>query len=429
MNALNCALGACAAPSCCRPVLRTVAHTTCGASLPHCLGSCGIAACAWQARGPVPSCAGLGGLYASAGGAAPGSAAQRAALRARLARQLAAPLLVGRRLCWRPAAAVPGRSAAGPACHRCVRLRGQHPAGYHPGPPPAQLGTLAPSLFRLAPAPPTCVVHARSACTSGTGSPVTALSSYRLGRNTTVLLSGHASGELRLHLLHHPPAPSGSGDSGWEAAEDEWEAATAAGTGSGAPLRMSLMHALPPEALLCGCSSGGATGTCTAIGEQAPAASGDTQAASAMPAAGSPPRCPPITAVHASGRGGNVASTAVVVDAAGALAVLKHGGAAYRGGESAARLSLLAPGPLLHPGLLRLPRMPRLCCATHCRTPGCLLPRPHPLAACSAHPAAVCAGAAPRGAAAAAPGRRCNSAEQPGVCHSTAGTSRCSRHA
>lgn len=174
------------------------------------------------------------------------------------------------------------------------------------------------------------------------------MGSYRLSSNATVLLSGHASGELRLHLLRHPPAPSGGSQGGWEDAEDEWETAAAADTGVGAPLRLSLIESLPPEALLCGCGGGTAPGTCAAAGSEAGAAGGAADAASAA-AAKSQARCPPIAAIHGSGRGGSVASTAVVTDAAGALAVLKHGGPGNAGGELAAMVDFLPPCLLLQP--------------------------------------------------------------------------------
>ena len=39
---------------------------------------------------------------------------------------------------------------------------------------------------------------------TGTASPVTALAAFRVSRNTSVLLSGHGSGEVRLHALLLP---------------------------------------------------------------------------------------------------------------------------------------------------------------------------------------------------------------------------------
>ncbi|KAL4440364.1 hypothetical protein ABPG75_003365 [Micractinium tetrahymenae] len=208
------------------------------------------------------------------------------------------------------------------------------------------VGDAAGGLLLLSPGGQVLAQHA-----TGTGSPVTAASSYRMGHNATVLLSGHASGELRLHLLQHPFAPIAGSQPGWEDAEDEWEqaaAAAATGTGSGMALQLSLQEVLPAEALLCGCAAGQAAGTCAAT--DGAAAAGAAEAVAASTTAESQPSCPPIAAVHGSGRGGNVASTVVVVDAAGALAVLKHGGPS-NSGVRIVRRSRLGQQPVA----LRLP--------------------------------------------------------------------------
>lgn len=143
---------------------------------------------------------------------------------------------------------------------------------------------------------------------------MTALGSYLLGRNATVLLTGHAGGELRLHLLQHPPTAAGPRN-GWEGWEEEEEEDP---SGSSAGLELSLLDALPPEALLCGagsCGAGQASGTCGAGGD------------------GAPGGCPPIAALWTSGRAGAVAAVVVASDASGGLAVIKHGGPAGGGGE------------------------------------------------------------------------------------------------
>lgn len=119
---------------------------------------------------------------------------------------------------------------------------------------------------------------------AGAASPVTALGSYRLSRNTTVLLTGHRSGQVRLHALLAPAR--------------------------GVEPSISLLAALAPEALLCGADAascgGQGGGTCAA------AATGVGQA------------CAPITALHASPRGFPATTTITSVDALGRLAVMKH---------------------------------------------------------------------------------------------------------
>ncbi|PRW39063.1 hypothetical protein C2E21_7072 [Chlorella sorokiniana] len=135
---------------------------------------------------------------------------------------------------------------------------------------------------------------------TGTPSPVTALGSYRFGHNTTVLLTGHASGELRLHTLLSPPGAQRRSSGSWEdAAADGFHPS------------ISLLEAIQPEALLC------STPAAAACGNSSGSSSGACAASSG---------CAPITSVHSLARGGMAAATIVAADGLGRLAVLKHGG-------------------------------------------------------------------------------------------------------
>ena len=187
---------------------------------------------------------------------------------------------------------------------------------------------------------------------------MTAVGSYRLRRNATVLLTGHASGELRLHLLEQQPPPAAASAAASEAPTQQqllcgaWEAKEE-GCGA-APLTLSLLEAFAPEAVLCSfppavvnCSSGQQAGACAA-------------------------GCAPIRVVLGAGRGGGtVAATAVVADALGRLAVLKHGGPTGAGGEFEESCWL----PCCHFGVADVPlEMPNTCqhftdlpplCCTH----------------------------------------------------------------
>ena len=187
---------------------------------------------------------------------------------------------------------------------------------------------------------------------------MTAVGSYRLRRNATVLLTGHASGELRLHLLEQQPPPAAASAAASEAPTQQqllcgaWEAKEE-GCGA-APLTLSLLEAFAPEAVLCSfppavvnCSSGQQAGACAA-------------------------GCAPISVVLGAGRGGGtVAATAVVADALGRLAVLKHGGPTGAGGEFEESCWL----PCCHFGVADVPlEMPNTCqhftdlpplCCTH----------------------------------------------------------------
>jgi hypothetical protein len=169
-----------------------------------------------------------------------------------------------------------------------------------------------------------------------------------------MLLTGHASGELRLHVLEQQQPPTAAVATAAAAAAptqqqrlcSAWEAEEE-GCGA-APLTLSLLEAFAPEAVLCAtppasanCSSGQQAGACAA-------------------------GCAPITAVLGAGRGGGmVAATAVVVDSLGRLAVLKHGGPTGAGGEfctscCSPRLSLWCRG--LHHGRTPTPVVLTLTC-------------------------------------------------------------------
>lgn len=147
---------------------------------------------------------------------------------------------------------------------------------------------------------------------AGTPSPITALGSYRLSRNTSVLVTGHESGELRLHTLLLPQAGAHS----------------AAGPADDSPPQAALspLQAFPATEVLC--STPHAAAACGKPGQPA----GTCAAA----AAGAAPACAPIVSIYSHGAAGTAAATAVIVDALGRLAVLKHGGPTGKGGEACA---------------------------------------------------------------------------------------------
>ena len=154
---------------------------------------------------------------------------------------------------------------------------------------------------------------------AGAASPVTALAAFRLSRNTTVLLSGHASGELRLHalLLPTPASSAQQRAAAWQEESDE-----------DAPPQpsLALLQVLAPDALLCATPS--AVPSCGRAAQQQQQQQQQQGACAAAEAAG----CAPITSLHAAARGSSGAATAVAVDARGRLAVLKYG---RQGGERA----------------------------------------------------------------------------------------------
>ena len=153
------------------------------------------------------------------------------------------------------------------------------------------------------------------------------MSSYRLSRNATVLLTGHRCGELRLHLLlldSSLPLEELDGrrqqqrqDPGAAAACTDGAAAGATPPGpscaaEGPRLALSLLKAFPAEEVLCGGGDHLEPG----------AAAG----AAALPTATPTPSsaCAPIAVLYAMGARGNVAAAAVALDASGRLAVLRH---------------------------------------------------------------------------------------------------------
>lgn len=150
---------------------------------------------------------------------------------------------------------------------------------------------------------------------------MTALGSYRFGHNTTLLLTGHASSELRLHTLLVPPGTQRRGGSSWEDAAAD-----------GLLPSISLLEAFQPEAVLC---STPAAATCGSESGSS-VGSGSSGSSNGSPGAcAASPGCAPITSIHSLARGGMAAATVVVADGLGRLAVLKHGGPNGLGGELA----------------------------------------------------------------------------------------------
>ncbi|KAI3431455.1 hypothetical protein D9Q98_004507 [Chlorella vulgaris] len=172
---------------------------------------------------------------------------------------------------------------------------------------------------------------------TGTLSPATALGSYLLRPNTTVLVTGHASGELRLHSLVQPLAAS-------RKQPDREEQLEVDGSSSVPWLDLTLMQVFTPTAMLCGSAlvGGSSCHSQQQPQQQQQQQQGEEQvhmcpAIEQEPAAGI---CPPITQVHGVGRGGGVASTLVITDAAGRLAVLKHGGPSIKEAQVVRRVTL-----------------------------------------------------------------------------------------
>ncbi|KAL4856410.1 hypothetical protein ACK3TF_003207 [Chlorella vulgaris] len=170
---------------------------------------------------------------------------------------------------------------------------------------------------------------------TGTLSPVTALGSYLLRPNITVLVTGHASGQLRLHSLVQPLAAS-------HKQPDQEEQLEAEGSSSVPWLDLTLMQVFPQTAVLCGTALVGGSSCHSQHHQQQQQQQGQEQvhtcpAIEQEPAAGT---CPPITQVHGVGRGGGVASTLVITNAAGRLAVLKHGGPSIKEAQEVRRVTL-----------------------------------------------------------------------------------------
>ena len=262
-------------------------------------------------------------LHRAAGGAAAGAARGSPALPAAAARPNRGgwrPAGCGRR-CRQPALPVPGRSAGGAAPHgwvapwgrrlRCLwrALQATHALLWHAIAQAPPLPELQHSCLNPPPIHP---------CTAGTASPVTALGSYRFGQNTTVLLTGHASSELRLHTLLVLPGTQRRGGSSWEDAAAD-----------GLLPSISLLEAFQPEAVLC--STPGAA-TC---GSESGSSGGSGSSNGSPGACAASPGCAPITSIHSLARGGLAAATVVVADGLGRLAVLKHGGPTGLGGKLA----------------------------------------------------------------------------------------------
>jgi hypothetical protein len=135
-----------------------------------------------------------------------------------------------------------------------------------------------------------------------------------------VLLSGHASGELRLHTLLQAPPLDGAArweDNGDLLSEQQQQ------------LQLALsQQVLPPAETTCSPLST-AAGVCGAE-EQAAAQQGSQERAAGSCAAPTlPVSCAPVVGIEGQGRGGKAASTALVYDAAGRLAVLKQGCQAF----------------------------------------------------------------------------------------------------
>eukprot|EP00887_Chlorella_sp_A99_P002382 scaffold10.g2382.t1 len=144
---------------------------------------------------------------------------------------------------------------------------------------------------------------------SGSAAAVTALGSYPLRHNATVLLSGHASGEVRLHLLPLPLPGPPTAKAGSLPSSDWSEDAL----GGGGPMPLAAFAA---QQLLCQAPAG-----------RSPAAGGGgtTGSAACAASAGGDASCPPIAHLHAAGKASGQAVVAVA-DAAGGVAALRHAG-------------------------------------------------------------------------------------------------------
>lgn len=196
---------------------------------------------------------------------------------------------------------------------------------------------------------------------AGTASPVIALGSYRLVHNTTVLLTGHANGELRLHTLLAQSGAQRRTGSGWEDAAADGQLPS-----------VSLLEAFQPEALLCGTPAAAACGRSS---DGSGAGSGGPQACAASPG------CAPIMSVHSVARGGMAAATIVAADGYGRLAVLKHGGPTGLGGEFTCASATSALAARSMPMLLTAAVPTKIVSACHCALPSPSICFPLPLPA------------------------------------------------